>query len=137
MDIAGLGGDAQFGAVEAHAWYFIPIFDGRQGCSEAGGQCRPHPVASAMTFRCRTFTSRVLTTFRGFARSGIGPMQVGNDGALDSIGGTDLRHRYNRVELPRSAFLKSGALKALSSRDFGTVFGTDAVTVANGSGTCT
>lgn len=27
-------------------------------------------------------------TFRGFARSGIGPRQIGNDGDTDAIGGT-------------------------------------------------
>jgi outer membrane protein insertion porin family len=40
-------------------------------------------------------------TFRGFARSGVGPQQIGNDGVLDSIGGQTYAIGTVELNFPR------------------------------------
>ena len=44
LEVAGLGGDAQYAAVEGHAWYFVPFFD-EKVVLKLEAQCRSHPVA--------------------------------------------------------------------------------------------
>ena len=84
-EIAGLGGDAYFGRVEAHGWYFFPLYEesivlkleGNAGHIE-GFNGRDVPLQD------RFFKG--ADSFRGFAQSGVGPRQNGNDGDTDAIG---------------------------------------------------
>jgi outer membrane protein insertion porin family len=133
-ELAGLGGDAQFGAVEAHAWYFIPFMDEKVVLKLEGNAGHIHSFGNDVPLQDLYFKG--ADSFRGFARSGIGPMQVGNDGELDSIGGQTYAIGTIEVNFPVGIPEEWGIEGAVFS-DFGTVFGTDAVKVANGSGTCT
>ncbi len=84
-EIAGLGGDTYFGRVEAHGWYFYPLYEesivlkleGNAGHIE-GFNGRDVPLQD------RFFKG--ADSFRGFAQSGVGPRQIGNDDETDAIG---------------------------------------------------
>ena len=74
-------------------------------------------------------------TFRGFAASGVGPRQVGNDGGTDAIGGQT--YAIGTVEMNFPVFLPDewGIEGALFS-DFGTVFNAPENSEAAVSGNC-
>ena len=84
-EIAGLGGDAYFGRAEAHGWFFYPLYEesiilkleGNAGHIE-GFNGKDVPLQD------RFFKG--ADSFRGFAQSGVGPRQIGNDGDTDAIG---------------------------------------------------
>ena len=140
LELAGLGGDAYYGSIEAHAWYFIPVIEdmitvkleGNAGHMEGFGG---HDVP----LQDRFFMGS--DSFRGFAKSGIGPMQRNNAGGLDSIGAQTYAIGTVEATFPIGAPEAWGISGAVFS-DFGTVFNAPETTMmydgsCKTSGTCT
>jgi outer membrane protein insertion porin family len=120
--------------LEARAWYFVPLIEdqvtlkleGNAGHQEAFGK-RDVPLQD------RFFKG--ADSFRGFAESGIGPKQIGNDGNMDSIGAQS--YAIGTVELNFPLGLPDAwGIEGSAFSDFGTVFGTNEASVANKSGLC-
>jgi outer membrane protein insertion porin family len=134
-EIAGLGGDVFYGAIEAHAWYFFPIYEESVVLKvEANaGHIEPLPDEE-VPLQDRYFKGG--DTFRGFAPSGVGPRQRGNDHETDAIGGTTYAIGTIEVNFPLGLPEEWGLEGTLFS-DFGTVFGAPDETVPGGTGSCT
>lgn len=133
-DIAGLGGDVYYGSIEAHGWYFVPVYEDSVVLKlEANAGHMMSLDGSKIPLQDRFFKG--ADSFRGFARSGVGPMQRGNDGDLDSIGGTTYAIGTVEVNFPLGLPEEWGIQGAIFS-DFGTVFGTSEKSVKAGSGNC-
>jgi outer membrane protein insertion porin family len=133
-EVAGLGGNTQYGAVEGRAWYFIPVYDERFVLKlEANAGHMESFSNKDIPLQDRFFKGS--DSFRGFARSGLGPKQTGNDGQLDSIGAKT--YAIGTVELNFPLGLpEAWGLEGAVFSDFGTVFNTDEASVANLSGLC-
>jgi outer membrane protein insertion porin family len=133
-EVAGLGGNTQYGSIEARAWYFVPLLDeklvlkieGNAGHQESFGK-RDVPLQD------RFFKG--ADSFRGFAQSGLGPKQIGNDGQMDSIGSKSYAIGTLEVNFPLG-LPEAWGIEGAAFTDFGTVFGTDEKSVVNGSGLC-
>jgi len=135
-EIAGLGGDAYFGRLEARGWYFMPLYEesivlkleGNAGHIEAfNGEDVP--------LQDRFFKG--AESFRGFAQSGVGPRQIRNDGdGTDAIGAQSYAIATAELTFP-VGLPEQWGIEGATFTDFGTVFGTPEETVLNGAGTCT
>jgi outer membrane protein insertion porin family len=87
-DLAGLGGDVYFGRIDAAAYYFMPLFfDGVVLKLKATGGYVEGWNGDQVDILDRFFKGG--DSFRGFARSGLGPRQERPDtnGKTDAIGG--------------------------------------------------
>ncbi|MBK8771570.1 MAG: outer membrane protein assembly factor BamA [Rhizobiales bacterium] len=127
-ELAGLGGDAQYASVEGHAWYFIPFMDEKVVLKLEANAGHIQSLGNDVPLQDLFFKG--ADSFRGFARSGLGPKQTGNDGVLDSIGGQTYAIGTVEVNFPLGIPEEWGIEGAVFS-DFGTVFGTDAITQAS------
>ncbi len=133
-EVAGLGGNTQYASVEGHAWYFIPLLDekvvvkieGNAGHQQSFGK-RDIPLQD------RFFKG--ADSFRGFSQSGIGPKQIGNDGSMDSIGAQTYAIGTLEANFP-IGIPEAWGISGTVFSDFGTVFGTDQKSVANGGANC-
>jgi outer membrane protein insertion porin family len=133
-EIAGLGGDTYYGRVEARGWYFFPLYEesvvlkleGNAGHIEAfNGKDVP--------LQDRFFKG--ADSFRGFASSGVGPRQRGNDGDTDAIGAQS--YAIGTAELTFPVGLpEQWGIEGAAFTDFGTVFGTPENTLGDTEGTC-
>ncbi len=133
-DIAGLGGDVYYGSMEAHGWYFIPLYEESVVLKIEGNA--GHMMAfngDEVPVQDRFFKGS--DTFRGFARSGIGPRQVGNDGDTDAIGGLTYAIGTVEVNFPLGLPEEWGIEGAVFS-DFGTVFDAPDGSQGKGQGGC-
>lgn len=134
-EIAGLGGDAYFGRVEAHGWYFYPLYEesivlkleGNAGHIE-GFNGRDVPLQD------RFFKG--ADSFRGFAQAGVGPRQIGNDGETDAIGAQSYAIATAELTFP-VGLPEAWGIEGAAFTDFGTVFGTPEETSAVGENGCT
>jgi outer membrane protein insertion porin family len=134
-EVAGLGGDDQYAALEGRLWYFAPLFDEKVVLKfEANaGHIMPFDSDEGVPLQDRFFKG--ADTFRGFAKSGVGPRQRGNDGELDSIGADT--YAIGTVEAIFPLGLpESFGLEGVLFSDFGTVFGSNEDSVAFGTGNC-
>jgi outer membrane protein insertion porin family len=134
-EIAGLGGDAQYGAVEARAWWFMSFLDEKVTLKLEANAGHIEPFSDdGLPLQDRFFKG--ADSFRGFAKSGIGPKQIGNDGEFDSIGAEN--YAIGTVELifPLWGIPEEWGLEGAVFSDFGTVFGTDEDDVAFGTANC-
>ncbi len=133
-DIAGLGGDVYYGAIEAHGWYFIPLYEESVILKlEANAGHMMSLDGNNVPLQDRFFKGG--DSLRGFARSGVGPRQTGNDNENDAIGGTTYAIGTVEVNFPLGLPEEWGVEGALFS-DFGTVFGAEEETSADGTGSC-
>ena len=133
-EIAGLGGDVYYGALEAHGWYFIPLYEEAVVLKLEANAGHMMPLdGSDVPLQDRYFKGG--DTFRGFARSGIGPQQRANDHNLDSIGGTTYAIGTAEVNFPLGLPEEWGIEGTLFS-DFGTVFGAPETTSKDGKKGC-
>jgi outer membrane protein insertion porin family len=133
-EIAGLGGTTQYASVEARSWYFVPLLDEQVVVKfEANAGHQQSLNGDDIPLQDRFFKG--ADSFRGFAKSGVGPQQVGNDGGLDSIGAQSYAIGTIEATFPVGLPDAWGIEGAVFS-DFGTVFGTDENTVANGGVNC-
>ena len=126
-DIAGLGGDVYYGAMEAHGWYFIPIYEEAVVLKLEANAGHMVPLGGDdIPLQDRYFKGG--DTFRGFIRSGVGPRQRGNSHDTDSIGGTSYAIGTVEMNFPLGLPEEWGIEGAVFS-DFGTVFGAPEETV--------
>jgi outer membrane protein insertion porin family len=133
-EVAGLGGTDRFASLEASAWYFVPVIEDKVTLKFEGnaGVVGSWDKNKKVPFQDRFFKG--ADSFRGFASSGVGPMQIGNDGVTDSIGAKS--YAIGTVEaifplgLPESL-----GVEGVVFSDFGTVFGAEDKSVASAVGT--
>ena len=134
-DIAGLGGDAYYASLEAHAWLFIPIYEEAVVLKLEGnaGHIEPLP-GEKVPLQDRFFMGG--DTFRGFAKSGVGPRQNSNGGGTDAIGGQTYAIGTVEMTFPVGLPEEWGVRGDIFS-DFGTVFQAPEKSVAIGGKNCT
>ena len=134
-EVAGLGGSDRYAAVEGHLWYFYPLFDEKVVLKFEANAGHIHSLdGDSVPLQDRYFKG--ADSFRGFAKSGLGPKQIGNDGAPDSIGADSYAIGTFEATFPLGIPEAWGIEGAVFS-DFGTVFGTDEQSVLDGAGDCT
>jgi outer membrane protein insertion porin family len=129
-EVAGLGGTDRFVSLESSLWYFVPVVEDKLTLKFEGnmGHVRSWDKNRKVPLQDRFF--RGAESFRGFESSGVGPMQVGNDGVTDSIGGTS--YAIGTVEAIFPLGLPEAfGVEGVAFSDFGTVFGAEDKTVAN------
>jgi outer membrane protein insertion porin family len=133
-EIAGLGGSTQYAAVEARSWYFVPLLDEKLVVKfELNAGHQQSLGGDDIPLQDRFFKG--ADSFRGFAKSGIGPKQIGNDGTNDSIGAQTYAIGTLEATFP-VGLPEAWGIEGAVFTDFGTVFGTDENSVAAGVGTC-
>jgi outer membrane protein insertion porin family len=132
-EVAGLGGDVYYGSMEAHGWYFIPIYEDAVVLKIEGNAGHMEPFGgNKVPVQDRFFKG--ADSFRGFAISGVGPRQVGNDGRGDAIGGQTYAIGTVEVNFPLG-LPEAWGLEGTLFSDFGTVFNAPENTQFGG--TCT
>lgn len=134
MELAGLGGDAYYAALEAHAWYFIPVVEDMVTVKIEGNAGHMQALGKDVPLQDRFFMG--ADSFRGFAKSGIGPMQINNAGGLDSIGGQTYAIGTLEATFPIGAPEAWGISGAVFT-DFGTVFNAPEETISGTTAPCT
>ncbi len=134
-EVAGLGGTDYYAGLEGRLWYFAPLLEDRVTLKLEANAGHLMPLTDEVVpLQDRYFKGS--DTFRGFAKSGIGPQQVGNDGKLDSIGGQT--YAIGTVELIFPVGLpESLGLEGVLFSDFGTVFNAAENSVVKGVDSCT
>ncbi|HEY5362658.1 MAG TPA: BamA/TamA family outer membrane protein, partial [Aestuariivirga sp.] len=75
-------------------------------------------------------------SFRGFAPAGVGPVQMGNNGAFQTIGGDDYAIGTIEANFPLGLPEALGISGAIFT-DFGTVFNAGGMDPLSGGATCT
>jgi outer membrane protein insertion porin family len=134
-EVAGLGGDVYYGKLEGHAFYFLPVYEedvvlkleANAGHIEGFG-------SDDVPIQDRFYKG--ADSFRGFAKSGVGPRQIGNDGDTDAIGGQT--YAIGTVELTFPVGLPDEwGIEGAAFTDFGTVFNAPENSVPNGVAGCT
>lgn len=132
-DIAGLGGDAHFAKIEAHGWYFVPVYEETVVLKLEGNAGQIIPFDGNVQVQDRFFKG--ADTFRGFATAGVGPRQRGNDGDTDAVGGQTYAIGTVELTFPLGLPEQWGIMGEVFS-DFGTVFDSGVNTVLAGEGDC-
>ena len=133
-EVAGLGGNTQYASVEGHAWYFIPLLDEKVVVKIEGNAGHQQSFGNRnIPLQDRFFKG--ADSFRGFSQSGIGPKQIGNDGGMDSIGAQTYAIGTLEANFP-IGIPEAWGISGTVFSDFGTVFGTDQKSVANGGTNC-
>ncbi len=123
VEVAGLGGDVEWGMIDASAHYFMPLlFDGVVLKVEGNaGHIEPFPGGDKVPILDRFFKGG--DSLRGFARSGIGPRQRNEfDGDFDSLGAETYAIGTVEVTFPLG-LPESFGLEGSVFSDFGTAFG--------------
>ena len=134
-ELAGLGGDVYTASLEGHGWYFLPIYEESIVLKlEANAGHIESLNSDNVPLQDRYYKG--ADTFRGFAQSGVGPRQTGNDGDQDAIGAQTYAIGTVEVTFPVGLPEEWGIEGAVFS-DFGTVFGAPENSIAAGTGTCT
>ena len=132
--VAGLGGDVHYGKVEAHAWYFLPVYEDSVVLKIEGNAGQEIPFAGdEVPLQDRFFKG--ADSFRGFATAGVGPRQRGNDGDTDAVGGQTYAIGTVEMTFPVGLPEQWGITGEVFS-DFGTVFDSGVDTVLAGQGKC-
>lgn len=133
-EIAGLGGDVYFGSIEGHGWYFYPIYEESVVLKLEANAGYVQPLGDHdVPLQDRFFKG--ADSFRGFAVSGVGPRQVGNDGETDAIGGRT--YAIGTVEMTFPVFLpEEWGIAGSVFSDFGTVYNSGVETEIAGTGDC-
>ena len=133
-EVAGLGGDVYFGSLEAHAWYFYPLYEDAVVLKVEGNAGHVQPIGdNDVPLQDRFFKG--ADTFRGFAVSGVGPRQGSNDGSTDAIGGRTYAIGTVEVSFPLGIPEEWGIEGAIFS-DFGTVVNSGVDSLDAGEGDC-
>lgn len=129
-EFAGIGGDTQYAAIEGRFWWFFPLLEDNLTLKLEANAGHIEPFSNdGLPLQDRFFKG--ADSFRGFAKSGIGPMQIGNDGELDSIGAQNYAIGTVEMIFPLWGIPEQWGLEGAVFSDFGTVFGTDEQTVPN------
>ena len=136
VEVAGLGGDVEWGRVDASAHYFLPLlFDGVVLKVEGNaGHIEAFPGGEKVPILDRFFKGG--DSLRGFMRSGIGPRQRNEfSGQFDSIGGQTYGIGTLEVTFPLG-LPEAFGLEGSVFSDFGTVFGAPEKSSNQGSDGC-
>jgi outer membrane protein insertion porin family len=132
--VAGLGGTTYYGQLEARAWYFVPLLDEKVVLKIEGNAGYQQSFdGDDISLQDRFFKG--ADSFRGFAAAGIGPKQIGNDGAFDSIGANTYAIGTLEASFP-IGLPETWGISGTVFSDFGTVFGTDELSVLAGGPNC-
>ncbi|WP_421695256.1 outer membrane protein assembly factor BamA [Aestuariivirga sp.] len=131
--VAGLGGDVYFASLEAHGWYFMPLYEDAVVLKLEGNAGHEIPLGEDVPLQDRYFKG--ADTFRGFAQAGVGPRQRRNGGGTDAIGGTTYAIGTVEMTFPVGLPEQWGITGEVFS-DFGTVFGSETETEDVGTGDC-
>ena len=134
-EIAGLGGDVYFASVEAHGWYFIPLYEESVVLKLEANAGHSIPFAGEDNVPLQDRFFKGADTFRGFQTAGVGPRQRGNDGGTDAVGGKTYAIGTVEVTFPIGLPEQWGITGEVFS-DFGTVFDSGVDTVLAGNGDC-
>ncbi|MDO8354151.1 MAG: outer membrane protein assembly factor BamA, partial [Aestuariivirga sp.] len=134
-EIAGLGGDAYFGRLEAHGWYFFPLYE-ESIVLKLEGNAGHIEGFNGREVRLQDRFFKGADSFRGFAQAGVGPRQVGNDGDTDAIGGQSYAIATAELTFP-VGLPEQWGIEGAAFTDFGTVFGTPEETSADNENGCT
>jgi len=119
-EAAGLFGDSQYVKTEAKGYYFIPLFENQVVIKVAGTAGHIQSLGSgAINVQDRFFKG--ADSFRGFAPGGVGPTQVGNNGAFQTIGANDYAIGTIEANFPLGLPEALGISGAVFT-DVGTVF---------------
>jgi outer membrane protein insertion porin family len=133
-EIAGLGGDAYFGRIEAHGWWFMPLYEESIVLKLEGNAGHIEDFNGTDTpLQDRFFKG--ADSFRGFAQSGVGPRQIGNDGDTDAIGGQSYAIATAELTFP-VGLPEQWGIEGAAFTDFGTVFDAPDKTSAVGENGC-
>ncbi len=128
-EVAGLGGSTYYGKVEAHGFYFIPFFDDNVVVKLEGNAGYIQPFGDKnVPLQDRFFKG--ADSFRGFAQSGVGPRQIGNDGGSDAIGGRTYAIGTLEANFPLGLPEALGITGEVFT-DFGSVFNSGASSVVH------
>ena len=134
-EIAGLGGSTYYGSVEAHGWYFFPVYEDQVIFKLEGNAGHIEPFnGKDVPLQDRFYKGS--DTFRGFAQSGVGPRQTNNAGGTDAIGGQTYAIGTAEVNFPLG-LPEAWGIEGAAFTDFGTVFNNPESSLLNGQGTCT
>ncbi len=133
-EFAGLGGDVYFGSIEAHAWYFIPIYE-EQVVLKIEGNAGYIQGFNGKKVPLQDRFYKGGDSFRGFANSGVGVFQGTNNGDTDAIGANTYAIGTLEMVFPLGLPPEWGIEGAVFS-DFGTVFGSENKSEAAGTGDC-
>lgn len=133
-EFAGLGGDVYFGSIEAHAWYFIPIYE-EQVVLKIEGNAGYIQGFNGKKVPLQDRFYKGGDSFRGFANSGVGVFQGTNNGDTDAIGANTYAIGTLEMVFPLGLPPEWGIEGAVFS-DFGTVFGSENKSQAAGTGDC-
>jgi outer membrane protein insertion porin family len=127
-DIAGLGGDVYYASAEASIWWFQPIItEGIVLKLEGNAGHQESLNSDNVPIQDRFFKG--ADTFRGFARSGIGPRMLnGATGNIDAIGGQTYALGTVEVTFPVGLPDEWGIEGSVFS-DFGTLFNAPETTI--------
>ncbi|MCA3562568.1 MAG: outer membrane protein assembly factor BamA [Aestuariivirga sp.] len=133
-ELAGLGGDVHYGKLEAHGWYFLPVYEDAVVLKIEGnaGQILPF---NGDNVRLQDRFFKGGDTFRGFQPAGVGPRQRGNSGSTDAVGGKTYAIGTLEMTFPIGLPEQWGVLGEAFT-DFGTVFDSGVDTVLAGQGDC-
>ena len=129
-EIAGLGGDAYFGRLEARGWYFLPLYE-ESIVLKLEGNAGHIEGFNSNGVRLQDRFFKGAESFRGFAQSGVGPRQIGNDGDTDAIGAESYAIATAELTFP-VGLPEQWGIEGAAFTDFGTVFGTAEETSAAG-----
>ena len=134
-EVAGLGGTTYYGNLEAHGWYFIPLYEESVVLKLEGNAGHIQGFnGKDVPLQDRYFKGS--DTFRGFAQSGVGPRQTNNAGKTDAIGAQS--YAIGTVELNFPLGLPDAwGIEGAAFSDFGTVFDNPEKSLLTGQGTCT
>ncbi len=133
-EAAGLGGDVYYGSLEAHGWYFMPVYEEAVVLKLEGNAGHQVPFGDHnVPLQDRFFKG--ADSFRGFALAGVGPRQRGNDGHTDAVGGRTYAIGTVEMTFPVGLPEEWGIAGSVFS-DFGTVFNSGVETVESGEGLC-
>lgn len=134
-EIAGLGGDTYYGSVDAHGWYFFPLYEDSV-VLKLEGNAGHIQAFNGKDVPLQDRYYKGSDTFRGFAQSGVGPRQTNNGGGNDAIGAQSYAIGTVEVNFPLG-LPPAWGIEGAAFSDFGTAFGNPENSLLNGQGTCT
>jgi outer membrane protein insertion porin family len=140
-EFAGIGGDVRYASTEAAGYYFYPLMEGFVVKLKGTGGYMTGWGGEDVPILDRFFKGG--DSFRGFARSGIGPRmeRQGGDGDTDAIGGQTYAIGTVEMSFPVGLPEEFGVTGSVFS-DFGTLFNApekdeeDLVACGSTGGTC-
>ncbi|MFO1120955.1 MAG: outer membrane protein assembly factor BamA [Hyphomicrobiales bacterium] len=133
-DLAGLGGDVYYAAIEAHGWYFVPIYE-EQVVLKIEGNAGHIQGFNGKNVPLQDRFYKGGDSFRGFRSSGVGVFQRANNNEKDSIGANTYAIGTLEMVFPVGLPPEWGVAGEVFS-DFGTVFGAENESQAWNTGQC-